>query len=144
MARARDEYKFEPIDTKPDVAVGIGLPFAGRTSVFHQNYTTENQAIANLKNLILTKKGERFMQPQFGWSGWDLLFDQNTPDLVEKIKISLKRDIAIWLPYIILDTILVTAEEHTISISLDIIIEPSLANKTITIELSSTGGITIQ
>ena len=144
MARSRDEYRFEPIDSEKDVAVGIALPFSSRKGLFHLNYTTEEQSISNLKNFLLTRKGERYMQPQFGWSGWDLLFDQNTPDLVEKIKISLKRDIAIWLPYIILDTILVTAEEHTISISLDIIIEPSLANKTITIELSSTGGITIQ
>lgn len=144
MARAREEFRFEPIDTEPDVAVGVALPFAGRNRVFQQNYTTEDQAISNLKNLILTKKGERYMQPQFGWSGWDLLFDNSTPDLLEKLKISFKQDVGVWLPYIIVDKVDLSSEENTIRISVDIRIEPSLANKTITLELSSTGGVTIQ
>jgi phage baseplate assembly protein W len=144
MARSRDEYRFEPIDIEKDVAVGVGLPFTGKTNVFHLNYTTEDQAISNLKNLILTRKGERYMQPAFGWSGWDLLFEPNTPDLLDKLKISLKQDIGIWLPYIIIDKIDIRSEENSVMISMDIRIEPGLANRTITLELSQTGGVTIQ
>tara|TARA_R110000751_G_scaffold4473_2_gene21962 strand:- start:1430 stop:1870 length:441 start_codon:yes stop_codon:yes gene_type:complete len=144
MARAREEFRFDPIDTEPDVAVGVALPFAGRNSVFQLNYTTEDQAISNLKNLMLTKKGERYMQPQFGWSGWNYLFDNSTPDLLQKLKISVKQDIGIWLPYIIVDKVNLLSEENTVKISVDIRIEPGLANKTITLELSAGGGVTIQ
>jgi phage baseplate assembly protein W len=143
MARPREEYRFEPIDTKPDVAVGVGLPFAGRNNVFHLNYTTKDQALSNLRNLMLTRKGERVMQPEFGWIGWDLLFDNNTPELQDKIKAGTLRDLSVWLPYIILDKMRFEAVENTIKMSMDIRIEPELANTTITLELASTGGVTI-
>ena len=43
--REREEYRFEPIDTQLDTAVGIALPFSGYTGLFQLNYTTEKQAI---------------------------------------------------------------------------------------------------
>lgn len=143
MARAREEYRFDPIDTNPDVAVGIGLPFAGRNNVFHLNYTTEDQAISNLKNLVLTRKGERMMQPNFGWIGWDYLFEPNTPDLKDKLVIGLKNDVSVWLPYIIIDDVNVEAEENAVRMSVKVRVEPGLANKIITLELSSGGGVTL-
>ena len=147
MSREREEFRFDPIDSEKDTAVGIGLPFSGLRGLFHLNYTTEDQALANLKNLILTRKGERYMQPQFGWSGWDLLFDQNTPDLIEKLELSFQTDVSYWLPYIIIDNVKIDQIEdtggHGVSITVDIRIEPSLANRTITINLSSTGGVEI-
>jgi len=152
MARQREEFRFNPIDVDNDTAVGIGLPFSGKSGFFHLNYTTTDQAVSNLKNLILTRKGERYMQPQFGWSGWDLLFDQNTPDLIDKLKISINTDIEFWLPYIIIDQVNIKRKldgepgqvGHGITISVNISIEPSLANRVITIELSETGGVTVQ
>lgn len=154
MAKPRDEYRFEPIDTQKDTAVGIGLPFSGHSGLFHLNYTTEKQAISNLKNLLLTRKGERVMQPQFGWIGWEILFEQNTPDLIERLKRGTRQDIGYWLPYINIEELNVAprlASEgsvdygHGVSVSLVVSVEPSRgANTTITIELTSTGGVTIQ
>jgi phage baseplate assembly protein W len=153
MAKPRDEYRFEPIDTQKDTAVGIGLPFSGRNGLFQLNYTTEKQAISNLKNLLLTRKGERMMQPEFGWIGWDILFEQNTPDLVERLKRGTGQDIGYWLPYINIEELKVTPRlvsegsvdyGHGITVSLVVSVEPSRANTTITLELTSTGGVTIQ
>ena len=68
---ARPIYKYQPINETPDVAIGLSIPFnnssnsrpininyaSGSTSgasVFVQTYTTEDQAVSNLKNLLLT------------------------------------------------------------------------------------------
>jgi phage baseplate assembly protein W len=62
----------------PDVAVGITLPFARRDGrLFNLSYSTEEQALSNLTNLILTRQGERIMQPFFGTTLQDSLFEQN-------------------------------------------------------------------
>ena len=66
MAKARKEYFYNPIDFQKDVAVGVKLPFGKPNGLFAQSYTTEEQATSNLKNLLLTRKGERPFQPEFG------------------------------------------------------------------------------
>ena len=114
---ARPIYQYEPNNSNPDRAVGILLPFNkaadGRTvsqnalsgsvgggSVFRQSYTTEEQSISNLKNLLLTAKGERYLQPTFGTDIQKTLFEPNTELVVEDLQLSLEADIKLWLPYI--------------------------------------------
>ena len=59
--------KYNPIDLLPDVAVGIKLPFTGKNgNLFDLSYSTRDQALSNLKNLLLTRRGERIMEPLFG------------------------------------------------------------------------------
>ena len=112
MARDLQEYKYNPLDFEPDVAIGVPLPFngssPGRThnqhyasgsqdgsGVFAQTYSTEDQAISNLKNLILTRKGERFMQPDFGTDIYDSLFEQSTEELEDRLQEGLSADIGL-------------------------------------------------
>ena len=137
MARAREEYRYNPIDTEPDVAVGIGLPFRGTNRVFNQTYTTEEQALSNLINLVLTKKGERIMQPAFGWGGWALVFEQASDDFGIKLETSFRRDVNYWLPYIKIKSVNVEVIENTVRMSSTVSVEPNGANRTITVNLSS-------
>ena len=119
---SRTVYQYQAINEQPDQAIGISLPFnksaAKRNvntnyasgslnagSVFQQTFSTEEQAISNLKNLLLTRKGERLMQPNFGTNIYDSLFEANTDTLVQEIKSSVRDDIEFWLPYIIVDDI---------------------------------------
>jgi hypothetical protein len=81
MAKERKEYRYNPIDFKKDVAVGVQLPFGKNKGLFSLSYTTEEQAISNLKNLLLTRKGERPFQPQFGSDVYSLMFEQMDIDL---------------------------------------------------------------
>ena len=46
----RKEYKIHPLDLKRNVAIGVMLPLGG-SPMFKLSYTTEEQAISNLKNL---------------------------------------------------------------------------------------------
>lgn len=119
---ARTIYQYMPYNDRPDKALGILLPFNkssdGRSdsqnymsgslsggSVFKQSYTTEQQAVSNLKNLLLTRKGERFLQPNFGTNIQNVLFDQNTEDTAITLRSTLETDIETWLPYITLNNI---------------------------------------
>jgi phage baseplate assembly protein W len=119
---ARTIYQYKPYNDRPDKAIGILLPFnkssSGRSdslnyqsgsldggSVFAQSYSTEQQAISNLKNLLLTKKGERILQPTFGTNIQNVLFEQNTEDTATILQNSLETDISFWLPYITIKNI---------------------------------------
>lgn len=119
---ARTIYQYQTINTMPDKGIGITLPFnKGANSratslsnydasisgkgVFNQSYSTEEQSISNLKNLLLTVKGERFMQPNFGTSLQRLIFEQNVDDLSVTIENELTDSINFWLPYIVIQNI---------------------------------------
>ena len=96
---ARQEYRYNPLDFEPDVAIGITYPFngdslgrtdtqnyasgsaSGNQGVFGLSFSTEEQAISNLKNLILTSKGERFKQPDFGCRLAFFIFEQNSEEI---------------------------------------------------------------
>lgn len=110
MAKQRKEYYYNPIDFKPDVAVGVKLPFGKPSGLFAQSYTTEEQAISNLKNLLLTRKGERPFQPLFGSDVYSQLFENIDTNLNERVSQTLSEDIKFWLPYIVIDNIDIETE----------------------------------
>ena len=105
MGKERKEYFYNPIDFKKDVAVGIKLPFGKPNGLFTQSYTTEEQAVSNLKNLLLTRKGERPFQPLFGSDVYSQLFENIDINLEDRISETLSEDIKFWLPYIVIDNI---------------------------------------
>ena len=103
--------KFNVSDlTQNDYKVlGIGInKKSDSNGIFAVNYTTIRQAAENLKNLILTKKGERLMQPEFGCDIWKVLFE---PIIDGEIDVQVENTIidAVnkWLPYIQIDEIVV-------------------------------------
>ena len=113
--------------------LGIGINRGSDSNgIFAVNYTTLTQAKDNLKNLILTKKGERLMQPDFGCDVWKVLFEQLDGTLIEtSIETSILDAVSIWLPYLNIDTIVFDYDENDIDnnrIALDI--KFSLASNT--------------
>lgn len=141
MARERKEYFYNPIDFEKDVAVGVKLPFGKPNGLFAQSYTTEEQATSNLKNLLLTRKGERPFQPDFGSDVYSLLFENIDIDLDERISQTLSEDIKFWLPYIVIDNIDVKTEpdRNFVKIELRFRITEQGANQQIIIFYDSAG-----
>ena len=154
----RIEKTYKPLDFEPDVAVGVMLPFNGNApgrkynqhyasgslagaSVFALSYSTEEQAISNLKNLLLTRKGERFMQPDFGTIILDSIFEPSTVDLETRLQDGLNEDIEFWLPYIIVDQIEVDRyiDQHIIDISLRFRVTENGANQVIKLLVDQNG-----
>jgi phage baseplate assembly protein W len=89
-------------DTKKyqDYAIGISLPIQIGNTAFNQTFTTNEQIKSNVKNLLLTKKGERVMQPEFGSGLQELLFDFNDDTLATKIEDTITNALEQWLPYV--------------------------------------------
>jgi len=55
-------YRIQTIDDqiiKPETGLGVDLSF-NNSGIFKTLYTTNKQARANIRNLLLTRKGERY------------------------------------------------------------------------------------
>ena len=105
--------------------LGIGINRSSNSNgIFATNYTTLTQAKDNLKNLILTKKGERLMQPEFGCDIWLVLFEQISEGIIEaKIEGYIVDAVSQWLPYLNIDEIIFDYDDNDIDnnrIGLDI------------------------
>lgn len=142
--KRREVIQLAPIDTKRNVAVGVALPMGG-TPIFKSTYTTEEQSVSNLKLLLLTRKGERLMQPLFGTQIVDTLFENISEDLNDVLKDMLTEDINFWLPYIVLDTVDVKTNPDYNSIKISIIYKTNEtgANKEIILNIDEQGGLSI-
>ena len=102
-------------DDDPDVRIGVNLPFTrdNKTGWFDQSFTTLDAAKSNLRNLLLTMKGERLMQPNFGTDLMKLVFEQDDGTLVDRIRETIIDAVEFWLPYLNLNTIEVNDSVET-------------------------------
>lgn len=107
-------------------------------SVFALSYSTEEQALSNLKNLLATNRGERYMQPRFGTRIREAIFEPNTTDLREFLNSTIQEALDLWLPYIDIVQLELkrNIDQHTLAIKLTVNISEREANKVIIIFLS--------
>jgi hypothetical protein len=61
----------DPLNLDYQVAIGVSIPFVGSTisgsdAVFPSTYTSTEQIRSNLINFMLTNKGERYLNPNYG------------------------------------------------------------------------------
>lgn len=81
--------------------IGVTLPLRlGNTGYFEQSFDTLTQVKTNFINLILTRKGERVHQPDFGCGIHDYLFEQLTPENIEGARLSVIAAVDKWLPFL--------------------------------------------
>lgn len=132
-------------DTTENRALGVQLPFNGAFGIFSSTYTTVDQAISNLKNLLLTTKGERPLQPNFGTNLIRLLFEPNTNAIKQNINDVITQPVNFWLPYInIIEIATVTAEDdanldHNISVKITFQVQTNTTDESLsTITLNVT------
>jgi phage baseplate assembly protein W len=120
-----------------DYAIGITLPLQFAENTFAQSFKTSEQAKSNIKNVLLTKKGERPMQPEFGSGLQEILFDFNDDELAGKIESTINEAIQQWLPYVNIEDILVENGNYerdnnlvNISITFSVLNDPELNSVT--------------
>ena len=81
--------------------IGITLPITnGNTGMFAQSTTVFQQVKSNFKNLILTKKGERLMQPDFGTDLSRIVFEQITDETLENARATVVSAVEKWMPFL--------------------------------------------
>lgn len=122
--RRRVEYKIEGNTRTPNRGLGVRLPF-NSTNIFTVNYTTKDQVKSNLTNFMLTNKGERVFNPEFGAGLRNLLFEPSS-DFTQARDILLEQ-LAVYFPMITVNELDFTAdaERHILNIKLNYTINNS-------------------
>jgi len=116
--RRRVEYKIEGNVQTPNRGLGVRLPF-NSTNIFTVNYTTKEQVKSNLTNFMLTNKGERVFNPEFGADLRNLLFEPST-DFTQARDILLDQ-LGVYFPMITVNQLdfSADAERHVLNIKLN-------------------------
>jgi len=94
-----------------DYAIGISLPIQITNTAFSQTFQTSEQVKSNIKNLLLTKRGERILQPEFGSGLQELLFEPNVDDFEGRIEDTINESLEQWLPYVTAEEIVVDSSD---------------------------------
>jgi len=84
--------RINPLDINQNVSIGVAFPL-DEENIFKGTRTIRDQLKSNLLNLLLTEKGERVMEPNFGVGLKKLLFenDINTNSLRKVIHTQIQR-----------------------------------------------------
>jgi phage baseplate assembly protein W len=94
------------IDLNPNTYIGLTYPIkSGINTDFEMTQNSYDQAQYNLENLLLTQKGERPFQPEFGSNLRKICFEQIDANLPETIEEEIRTTVEDWLPYITLNDI---------------------------------------
>jgi phage baseplate assembly protein W len=110
--------RVNPLDLQGNIAIGISLPFNGSIG-FNSTYSTQEQIKSNLINLLLTNKGERIMNPDFGADLRTALFENITNNTYDLIKNLIITNVSIFIPEITINSIeVLNPEENTILITI--------------------------
>lgn len=67
--------------------LGFGSPVVGQTEVLYDVELVKR----GLLNHFYTRKGERVMDTDYGFIGWDLIFELDTPGVPEMIEADARR-----------------------------------------------------
>ena len=90
-------------DRDNNVFIGIDLPFRKSDGIegwFASTTTTIEAVKNNIRNLLSTHKGERYMQPNIGLNLRKFLFEQFTDELRLQIENDILDTVDFWLPFI--------------------------------------------
>lgn len=115
MIKRREEFRKNVIDDKKNVAVGISLPF-GEKPLFRKNYTTKEQVKTNLINYMMTNKGERPFNPEYGANLRQFVFEQTTS--TEELHDIILDKLRLYFPQITVDNLYFDIEEDKNKISI--------------------------
>jgi len=102
-------YRVDPRDLQKNIAIGLSIPF-NKPSSFKSTYSTKEQVKFNLINLLLTNKGERVENPEFGCDIKKSIFDFINTDNINKINNNIRVGVQTFIPEINLENVIITPE----------------------------------
>jgi len=122
-----------PLDSKPGIAIGVGLPF-NAPGVFKSTYLTKDAIKTNLINFFLTNQNERYMNPNFGGNLRAFIFEQITNGNLESLKEDIQTQLGLYFPNVIISSLDILSSQDTNEIIVDF--KYNITNTGITDELS--------
>jgi phage baseplate assembly protein W len=95
--------------------VGVTLPFNNPKGIFFQSKTNIKQLFSNVRNLLLTTRGERYMLPDFGTNLKNILFENITSEdqFLENIKTDIVESLNTWMPFLTIEKLTVNVNPDT-------------------------------
>jgi phage baseplate assembly protein W len=111
--------QINPLDLQGNIAIGVSLPFNGPVA-FNSTYSTYDQIKSNLVNLLLTNKGERIMNPEFGADLKTVLFNGIVEDTLYEIENLITTSVSIFVPEITILNIQLIRDEDNNTISVTV------------------------
>lgn len=107
--------KINPLDLDARKAIGVSIPFSN-VNVFTSTYETKDALKVNLLNFILTGKGERFYNPDFGTDLRNQLFENINQSRLEIIKEDIEAKILLNFPTLVINQLILQSSPDTNSI----------------------------
>ena len=109
-----------PLDLQGNIAIGVSLPFNGPSGPFNKTFSTADQIKSNLVNLLLTNKGERVFNPEFGADLSKALFEMEVEDTYSYIQELINVNVEYFIPEVQITEIQYLPNEDTNSVSITI------------------------
>ena len=110
-----DEATVAELNENENIGFGLTFPLGyNDEGFFPTSKSLITQASSNLRNLLLTSKGERVGQPEFGSTLTSVLFNFQDADMQSSIEESINEAVARWLPYITLHNIFISSTDSDI------------------------------
>lgn len=81
--------------------LGLDLPIRrGNEGYFETNTRSLDQVRANLENVLLTRRGERLLRPDFGSRLYEFVFEPNASRLNKRVRDEIERVVERFIPYV--------------------------------------------
>ena len=95
-----------------DKTIGIILPIRrGKVGYFDSSTDTVTQIKSNLINLVMTRKGERPFQPDFGTNLHELVFEQMDDEYNSRVESTIRIAVTKWMPFLRIDKLEIDRDE---------------------------------
>lgn len=88
--------------TPTPVGIKTPLQLGNGTNIYKMHYSLQDQIRDNLRNLILTNKGERLARPDFGANLLELVTELGSENADQKAMIRIKNTARKYLPFVTL------------------------------------------
>ena len=136
-------------DLDEDTFAGLELPMTHtQEGYFRRTKTALEQTKYNIRNLLLTSKGERLGNPTFGTNLLSLVFSQENTDLESKVEEEIRAAMSEFLPFVSIvniETVFSSTNMSTAVVNLKFSLNIDLtAEEDLVLDLSSyTGGLAL-
>ena len=88
-------------DINEDTFIGLELPLTHTNNgFFNRTKTALEQTKSNIRNLMLTAKGERLANPTFGTNLRSLVFSQESTDVESRVEEEIREAMDEFLPFV--------------------------------------------
>ena len=114
--------------SQKDQLLGLAFPIVSSTGGYFSNSEGFNTIVAGIKQLILTRKGERVMLPEYGTNLRAFVFEQDTPAFRKRIKDEIYTAISVYEPRVQVTNLEVFINESHGQNTIMVALRLSLAN----------------